>query len=58
LGRLDEARTLYLAHKGKRVFKDAEKIWEVAIAEDFAALRKVGIDHPAFPDILVALGRQ
>ena len=55
LGRLDEARTLYLAHKGKRVFQEEEKAWEVAIAEDFEALRKAGLDHPAFAEILTAL---
>ncbi len=55
LGRVDEARALYLAHKGKRMSQDDDKTWEDVIAEDFEAMRKAGLDHPAFVHILAAL---
>jgi tetratricopeptide (TPR) repeat protein len=56
LGRIDEARALYLAHKGKRLFPDSDKPWEDVIAEDFETMRKVGLDQAAFGEIATALG--
>jgi tetratricopeptide (TPR) repeat protein len=56
LGRIDEARALYLGHKGQRLFPDSDKPWEDVIAEDFETLRKAGLDHAAFGEIVAALG--
>ena len=58
LGRLDEARALYLAHKGKRIPQNDNKTWDEVVREDFEALRKAGLDHPAFAEILAALEKK
>ena len=44
-----EAKALYLAHKGE-VFKSDNQLWEQAIAEDFARLRKAGLTNPVMAD--------
>jgi hypothetical protein len=44
LGRVDEARALYRAHRGEKTQDD--KIWEDDIREDFAELRKAGLPTP------------
>jgi hypothetical protein len=49
LGRVDEARTLYLAHRGEKTIDN--KIWEDDIREDFAALRKAGLTNPLMDEI-------
>ena len=46
-----ESKALYLAHKGKPVSDDGAKLWERAIAEDFAEFRKAGLTHPMMADI-------
>jgi tetratricopeptide (TPR) repeat protein len=50
LGRLDEARALYLQFRG-RMKVSGDKPWETAILEDFAELRKAGLAHPLMDDI-------
>jgi len=52
LGRAQEARALYLAHKGKLLPDD--KLWQHAITEDFAELRKAGRAHPQMAEIETA----
>ena len=52
----EEAKALYLAHKGKPLSKADNELWEQAIAEDFAALRKAGVTHPMMADIEKELG--
>jgi tetratricopeptide (TPR) repeat protein len=50
LGRVDEARTLYLKYRGtKNVVGD--KSWETATLDDFAELRKAGLSHPLMEEI-------
>jgi tetratricopeptide (TPR) repeat protein len=50
LGRVDEARTIYLRHRGsKNVI--AEKPWEALVLEDIAELRKAGIAHPLMDEV-------
>ena len=50
LGRIDEARALYLQYRGKpNVVGD--KPWEEAILADFAELRKAGLTHPLMDEI-------
>jgi TPR repeat protein len=49
-----DARALYLTYKGKRISEG--KLWERAIAEDFAELRKAGLTHPMMADIEKELG--
>ena len=51
-----ESKALYLAHKGKAVSEEDAKLWEHAIAEDFAEFRKAGLTHPMMADIEKALG--
>jgi len=56
LGRADEARALYMAHKDKKMSGGEDTPWEAVIAEDFAALRKAGLDNPMMAEIESALG--
>jgi len=54
MGRDEEAKALYLAHKGKPL--PAGTLWERVITEDFAAFRKEGLTHPMMADIEKELG--
>ena len=56
LGREDDARALYLAHKGERLSEVDNKPWEQVIAEDFADFRKAGLTNPMMDDIEKRLG--
>ncbi len=50
LGRLDEARALYLRHRGAPNVQD-DNPWETVVLEDFAELRKAGLTHPLMHEI-------
>ena len=50
MGHDEEAKALYLAHKGE-VSKLSGKLWEQVIVEDFSELRKAGLTHPMMADI-------
>jgi TPR repeat protein len=53
----EEAKVLYLAHKGKPLSKQANRLWERVVVEDFAELRsKAGLTHPMMADIEKELG--
>ena len=52
LGRVDEARALYLANRGKKTIGD--KLWENVVREDFADLRKAGLSHPLMTQVAAA----
>jgi len=54
-GHDEEAKALYLAHKGK-VREPSGKLWEQIIAQDFAEFSKAGLTHPMMPDIERELG--
>jgi hypothetical protein len=56
LGRGEDAKALYLAHKGKPISGPDGKLWEHVIAEDFVELRKAGLTHPMMADIEKELG--
>jgi len=56
IGRDEEAKALYLLHKGKPLSETDNRLWEQVIAEDFAALGKAGLSHPMMSDIENALG--
>jgi hypothetical protein len=56
VGREDESRAIYLARKGKPVSEQDARLWERAIAEDFAEFRKAGLTHPMMADIEKELG--
>ena len=59
LGRRDEARAIYLAHKGKTVSADAgNAAWEARVAADFAELRKAGLDDPLMTEVATMLDGQ
>jgi hypothetical protein len=47
----EEAKALYLAHKGKPLSKQDNRLWEHVIVEDFAEFRKAGLTHPIMADI-------
>jgi hypothetical protein len=49
--RREEARALYLAHKGKPVSVQGNRLWERVLVEDFAEFRKTGLTHPMMADI-------
>lgn len=48
LGRIDEARTNYLAHRGEKM-RDHD--WNYNILDDFKQLRKAGVSHPLMDEI-------
>jgi tetratricopeptide (TPR) repeat protein len=50
LGRVDEARALYLRLRSEKNVED-EKSGETVILEDFAELRKAGLTHPLMDEI-------
>jgi hypothetical protein len=50
LGRIDEARALYLKHRGQKDVLDG-KSWEALILADFADLRKAGLSNPLMDEI-------
>jgi TPR repeat protein len=52
----DEARAIYITHKGQSIPNLDKKIWEAAIAEDFEEFRKAGLTHPMMTEIEKALG--
>ena len=56
IGRDEEAKALYLVHKGKPLSEADNKLWEQVIAEDFAKLGKAGLTHPMMADIEKELG--
>lgn len=59
LGRTQEAEELYLAHKGQQIPQLNDKLWEVAVGDDFAQFRKAGLEHlagPAMAEIAGELG--
>jgi TPR repeat protein len=55
MGHDEEAKALYLAHKGE-VVKQYNKLWERLIAEDYAEFREQGLTHPMMADIEKELG--
>ena len=52
----EEAKALYLAHKGKSMSEERKELWESVIIKDFAEFRKAGLTHPMMADIENALG--
>ena len=56
LGRGKESKALYLGYKGKPLSEQDARLWEHAIAEDFAELRKAGLRRPMMADIEKELG--
>jgi len=56
IGRDEEPKTLYLAHKKEPVSGEISKLWEQVIADDFAAFRKAGLTNPMMADIEKELG--
>jgi TPR repeat protein len=54
--REEDSKALYLAYKGKPLSEQDAELWERAIADDFAELRKAGLTHPMMADIEKELG--
>ena len=50
LGRIDEARALYLKYRGQKNVQEG-KSWEAVVLEDFAELRKAGVTNPLMDEI-------
>ena len=55
LERIDEARDIYVAHRGKPV-SSGDLLWEDMVEVDFAALREAGLMHPEIDPILTSFG--
>jgi TPR repeat protein len=51
LGRREESKALYLAHRGKPMSGQDARRWEFVIAKDFAEFRKAGLTHPMMAEI-------
>jgi CHAT domain-containing protein/Tfp pilus assembly protein PilF len=49
LDRIEEARAIYLGHKGEPLGEQGK--WEVVVAQDFKELRLHGLDHPTMAAI-------
>jgi hypothetical protein len=56
LGRGEEAKEIYLAHKGQRISAPDGDLWERVIKEDFGELGKTGLTHPMMAEIEKRLG--
>ena len=56
LGRSNESEAIYLSHKGQLLPEQDGKLWQRAIADDFAEFRKAGLTHPMMADIEMKLG--
>jgi tetratricopeptide (TPR) repeat protein len=56
LGRVDEARALYRAYKGKPISLTSNDLWEDVVADDIEALAKAGINQAAFKAVSAELG--
>ncbi len=56
LGREEEAKALYLAHRGEPLSEQGSRLWERGIVEDFAEFSKAGLTHPMMADIEKELG--
>ena len=56
VGRIEEARAIYSAHKGKKIADDGSDLWEKVIGDDFTALRKSGNVHPMMIEVERHLG--
>ena len=50
LGRVDEAKALYLQYRGQKNVQD-DKPWEAVVLEDFSQMRKAGLTHPLMDTI-------
>jgi hypothetical protein len=51
LGRVDEARALYLRYRGQRAHENDDEVWEAVIVDDFVEIRKAGLSHPLMDEI-------
>jgi hypothetical protein len=49
LGRIDEARAIYLHYRGQKASGDST--WETDILDDFSELRKAGLTNPLMDEI-------
>jgi hypothetical protein len=56
MGHDEEAKALYLAHKGESRSGADNKLWEQVTADDFAEFRKLGLTHPMMADVEKELG--
>jgi tetratricopeptide (TPR) repeat protein len=50
LGRVEEARAIYLKYRGREKVVD-DKPWEMTVLGDFADLHKAGLQHPLMDEI-------
>ena len=50
LGRVDEARSIYLKYRGEKNLQSG-KSWETVVLEDFAELGKAGLAHPLMSEV-------
>jgi tetratricopeptide (TPR) repeat protein len=55
LGKIGEARTLYLAHRGQQLGDG--RVWEQGVVGDFDELRKIGVVNPLMDEIQHAFAK-
>jgi tetratricopeptide (TPR) repeat protein len=53
VGRVDEARALYLVHRGEKDTRRGES-WQTIVLKDFAEMRNAGLAHPLMDEIEAA----
>jgi hypothetical protein len=53
-GQVDQASAVYLAHVGEQMYDDR---FEISVLDDFAELRKLGLDRPAIAQMEKLLAR-
>ena len=51
LGRIDEARALYLKYRGQKDASSDAKPWETIVLGDFAEFRNAGLTNPLMDEI-------
>jgi len=51
LGRVDEARTIYLSYRGQKAHSNKDGLWEKVVLGDFAEFRKAGLTNPLMDEI-------
>jgi hypothetical protein len=55
LDRVAEARALYFKYRGRQKVVE-ERSWEQSVLDDFAEMRKAGLEHPLMAEIERAFG--
>ncbi len=55
LGRLDEARMIFLGHRGEII--NGNELWETSVRTDFESMRRAGLNHPLMDEVELAFAK-